>query len=259
MKPRLGLVLSGGGLRGVAHIGVLAALAERGLEAECVAATSAGGIVGAFYAAGLPTARMLDFFEHHSPFKISKLSLGKPGLLDAEKIRADFLEFLPEDSFEALGKKLFLTATDLVAAELKIFDSGPLISAILASAAVPMIFTPVEIDGRWYADGGILNNFPVEPLTGLCDVVLGVYASPVRQVERADLDGMLAVSQRAFDVGMFHAAEAKFDRCDVVLCPPALGRFPTFDSKHIHEVYEIGYDAARDRLEEIERALAAVE
>lgn len=258
MGYRLGLVLSGGGVRGVAHIGVLAALAERGLAVDCVAGTSSGAIVGAFYAAGCPTAAMLDFFAHRSPFKLSMVSMGKPGIIDTAKVRADLLEYLPEDSFEALGKRLFLAATDLVNGKLVIFESGPLICAILASSSMPGVFTPTEIDGRWYADGGVLNNFPVEPLKGLCDVIVGVYASPLKAVHQDDLTSSLAVLQRALEVGIYNHSKTKFHVCDVMLCPQELYEHSTFSNKHVREIYEIGYRAALERLDAIEEALAAI-
>ena len=148
MQYGLGMVLSGGGSRGLAHMGVLKALAEEGIQPDCIAATSAGAIVAALYAAGYPPAEVLHFFETLHPYRISKLALHKPGIFDTEKVVADFRDYFPEDSFEALDKQLFLTATDLVGARLEIFNSGPLIRVILASSSAPMVFTPTEIDGR---------------------------------------------------------------------------------------------------------------
>lgn len=104
MQYRLGIVLSGGGTRGVVHIGVLRALTEAGIEPDALSATSSGAIVAALYAAGYSSKEMLEFFEERGPFRLSKLSLLKPGFLDTEKSYADFLDYLPEDSFEALGK-----------------------------------------------------------------------------------------------------------------------------------------------------------
>lgn len=256
MTYKLGIAFSGGGVRGVTHAGVLAALLEHDLEPDCISGTSSGALVGAFFAAGQSPKQMLDFFQQRSPFKLSKISLGKPGFIDSEKIRGDLAIYFPDDSFEALGKRLFITATDLLAGRPVVFSSGPLISPILASASMPPIFSPVEFDGRVYADGGIVNNFPVEQLNGLCNVIIGSYVCPLGHVEATELDNTLAVSERALDIGIYLASRAKFHACDVLLCPSDLARFGTLDSRHINEAYEIGYRAASEQVEEIRKALA---
>jgi len=256
-RHTLGIVLSGGGSRGIAHIGVLRALGEQGIHPHCIAGTSTGAIVGALYAAGYSPARMLEFFRSESPFRLSKLSLSKPGIIDTAKVVASFEKYLPENSFEALLRPLFITCTDIILGQRVVFDSGLLIPAVLASSSMPMVFTPTEIDGRWFSDGGIVDNFPVEPLEGRCDVILGVYASPLRAVHQADLTTSIAVLQRALEVGMFLAAAPKFERCDVVICPRSLSQYGTFDTKHLEEIEAIGYAAALERMESIVAAVAA--
>lgn len=254
MQYELGVVLSGGGARGLAHVGVLKALGEEGIEPQVLAGTSAGAIVAALYAAGYSPEEMLEFFVKKNPFRLSKLALTKPGFFDTEKIVDDFLEYFPDDSFEALGKKVFLTATDLVEAREEIFASGRLVPAILASASTPLVFTPTSLDGRWYSDGGIINNFPVEPLLGHCNAILGIYASPLRRIDDRFLKTSLAVSQRAFEIAMFYNSKRKFHQCDLLICPRELSRFGTFDTKHFADAMEIGYQAAREQMDAI-RAL----
>ena len=255
MRHRLGIVLSGGGIRGVAHAGVLDALAEAGLEPEVASATSSGAIVAALWAAGRSGREIVEFFAEASPFRLSRLALGKPGFLDADKIESDFREAFPEDSFEALRKPLFITATDLIRARLEVFSSGPLVRPILASSAVPMVFTPVEIDRGLYADGGILDNFPVEPLVGIADVIVGVLVSRISQVTAADLDNSLAVAQRSFEIAQFAATQRVIHRCTVVLQPKGLEPFTLFDVKSRDEIYQLGYRTAVERLPEIRAAL----
>jgi NTE family protein len=258
MEHRIGIALSGGGVRGVAHVGVLEALKENGIEPDCIAGNSAGAIVGALYAAGYSADESLEFFKAKSPFRLSRVTLRKAGFIDTDKVVSDLREYFPDDSFETLSKELFVTATDLVNARLEIFTSGPLIPAILASSSMPMVFTPTEIDGRWFSDGGILNNFPVEPLKVLCDSIIGVYASPLRTTGHEDLKSFLAVSYRAFEVGMYFASRRKFHDCDVLLCPEALTRFGVFDTKSIQEIFEIGYKETLDRIDLISRTLDSV-
>ena len=255
MQYRLGIVLSGGGSRGIAHIGVLKALAEHGIVPEAISGTSAGAIVGALYAAGYSPEEMYEFFVKKSPFRPSRFALGKPGFVDTEKVVADFRESLPADSFEALGRRLFVAATDLVRGRLEIFSTGPLIRPVVASSSVPLVFTPTEVGGRLFADGGILDNFPVDPLLGLCDVILGVYASPLRAVEGPELGTALAVSQRAFEIGMFHNSRRKFHHCDLVISPPALSGYPALALKQRGELVDLGYEATVERISEIRRLL----
>jgi len=254
-RKELGIVLSGGGTRGVAHIGVLRALAERGIHPDRISGTSSGAIVGALYAAGYSPAEMLEFFFRKNPFHLNKLALSKPGFIDTDKVVADFEEYFPENSFEALQKPLTVVATDMFSGHGVLFDSGPLIRPVLASSSVPMVFTPMQIDGRLFADGGIVNNFPVEPLESHCDAILGVYCSPLRAMETSDLGSSIALLKRALEVGMFEVSQQKFERCRVVVCPDALGDFGVFETKRLRAIETVGYEAALRRMPEIKQAL----
>lgn len=250
----VGIVLSGGGTRGVAHIGVLRALGERGIAPDLVAGASAGAVVGALYAAGYSPPEMLEFFVKKNPFRLSKVAIAKPGIIDTAKVVADFEEYFPENSFEALGKGLRVVATDLIRGEAVEFHSGPLIAPVLASSSVPLMFTPMEIDGRVLADGGILSNFPTELLEGRCRALLGVHAGPIRELARSELSSSLAVLKRALEVGMFRASEAKFATCDVVVRPD-LDRFGIFDTKQVVAIEAAGYEGALEQMPAIQEAV----
>jgi NTE family protein len=258
-QHEIGIVLSGGGTRGIAHIGILRALAERGIFPGCVAGASAGAVVGALYAAGYTPAQMLDFFFLKNPFRLSKMAITKPGIIDTDKVVADFEEYFPENSFAALDKELHVVATDLTTGATVEFDSGPLIRAVLASSSVPLMFTPMEVDGRILADGGIASNFPAELIRRRCRTLLGAHASPLREVTSAELGSSLSVLKRALEVGMFRASEARFDSCDVLIRPEELGHFGLFDTKNLAAIEEVGYRAAVVRMPEILEAIGTTE
>jgi NTE family protein len=252
-KCDVGIVLSGGGSRAIAHIGVLRALEEHGISPGIVAGASAGALVGAFYAAGYTPDQMLEFFNTRSPFRFSNFALTKPGIIDTAKVIRDFEEYFPANRFEALKKKLRIVATDIVSGEGVVFDAGPLIPPVLASSSVPLVFTPTRIDGRLFSDAGIVNNFPVELLEGRCRITLGVYATPLRATSESDLTHSLAVLKRSWDVGMFNASKPKFEKCDLLICPEELGRFGIFDTKNLDEIEQIGYVAACEQMDTILR------
>lgn len=251
MRYKLGIVLSGGGSRGLAHAGVLRALVENGIEPDCVSGTSAGALVGALYASGRGSEEILRFFDDANPFRLSRLALNKAGVIDSEKIVGAFAHWFPEDSFAALARPLFVTGTDLVSGRLQVWSSGPLVRPLLASSAVPFVISPTRVDGRLYVDGGIVNNFPVEPLFGLCDAIVGVHATPLSAPSESDLNSTFAVTQRALEIGMFHTSRRKFHHADLVISPAGLSRFSTFDTRRHAEIVEIGYQAALAQMDAI--------
>lgn len=251
----VGLVLSGGGTRGVAHIGVVRALLENGIAPDCVAGCSAGAIVGALYAAGYAPPEMLEFFDKKNPFQLSKVTFAKPGIIDTSKVVADFEEYFPENSFEGLDKTLRVVATDLVDGVAVEFDSGPLIPAVLASSSFPLLFTPMEIDGRLFADGGIVSNFPAELIAGRCRALIGVHVGLIHRHGPEEMRSSLAVVKRALMVGMFHGSRAKFSACDVVIQPKSLFRYGLFGVKDLRDIETAGYEAALEQMPVIRKVV----
>lgn len=246
----VGLVLSGGGIRGVAHIGAIKALEESGIYPTHIAGTSAGAVVGALYAADIGWAEMLDFFKTVPVFHTKNITLRKPGFIDSEKFYHDFMKLLPENDFKALKKSLFVTATDVIKGTLKVFDSGEVIGPVLASASFPGIFTPTKIGQSYYIDGGVLNNFPVEPLQPYCDCVIGVYVNPLRKIKSTDLKHSFNVLERAFKIKLAADSIAKFGHCDFVICPEELNKYATFNMRGIDTIFDLGYKSAKKDIEQ---------
>jgi NTE family protein len=250
-SPTIGLVLSGGGVRGAAHLGLLQVLEELGIEPVAISGTSAGALVGALRAAGHSVGTILDFFKHTSIFKLGLLSARKPGFIDSDKFYPILRELLPDDDFSALRQKLYVTATDLVRGRQRCFSEGPLIRPVLASAAFPVVFTPVEIEGQLYTDGGALNNFPVEPLTNDCKAIVGCNVHPFKDLLPTDLRSTMSVMERLFHLSIHHHSVQKYHLCDVVVAPQELAAFGTFDRAHFDEMFEIGYRAAHEKRDEL--------
>lgn len=244
-----GLILSGGGIRGVAHIGAIKALEERGFIPTHIAGTSSGAIVGALYAKGYRWKEILEFFNKVPIFNLNNFALNKPGFIDSEKLYKSFKEYLPEDNFDCLGKQLFITATNLLDGTLKIFDHGELIKPILASAAFPGIFTPVIIDDNTYIDGGTINNFPVELIKNLCDTIVGVYVSPFEVLKENNLKYSFSIIERAFHIKTASISMQKFKDCDLVIFPKDLSNYGTFYVKNTDELFNIGYETTLKALD----------
>ena len=160
-------------MRGVGHIALLKALEELELEPSAISGVSIGAIIGALYASGYRADELLTIFRKTPLFRLSTFTLLKPGFLNSEKNLRLLEEFLPADRFSALSKKLFVTTTNLQQSRYEIFSEGPLYRPLMASAALPPIFSPVEINGELHTDGCIMNSFPTEPLLDQCDLLFG--------------------------------------------------------------------------------------
>ncbi|MBD1259077.1 patatin-like phospholipase family protein [Maribacter polysiphoniae] len=244
----IGLALSGGGFRGIAHIGVIKALEEHNIFPDHIAGTSAGAIVGALYANGNTWEEILDFFKLTEVFSINKFALRKPGFIDTEKMYDSFKNILGIDDFSVLKKQLYITATNLVDGTLQVFHEGELIKPILASAAFPAIFTPIKIGEAHYIDGGTLNNFPVDLISGQCDKMIGVYVNPFEKKDMKDLKHSFSVLERAYRIRSAYDSISKFKDCDLVICPEELKKVGTFTARDMDAIFNLGYEAAKAKL-----------
>lgn len=178
-RSSLGLALSGGGARGLAHIGVLKVLDREGIPVDCLAGTSMGGVIAAGYAAGMSPAELEA--EAMTTTRLRRmLSLADPGLNDAglmhgQRLQAYFEDHLDRRTFADLDLPLALVAVDLNARREFVLREGSVALALRATTSLPGLFAPVELDGQRLVDGGLLNNLPVNAARSLgAEVVVAV-------------------------------------------------------------------------------------
>ena len=181
---RVALALGSGGARGYAHIGVIQVLEERGFRIAGVAGSSMGALVGGVWAAG----KLEEFAEwglqltRTDVLRLLDVSLGAPGAMRAEKVLARFGELVGDGLIEDLPVPFTAVATDLWSRREVWLQRGRIDLAIRASIALPGIFTPVMLNGRLLADGGLMNPIPVSPMAALeTDLTIAVSAGGERE------------------------------------------------------------------------------
>lgn len=249
-----GLVLSGGGSKGIAHAGVLQYLQEQNIKPTCIAGSSAGAIVGAMYAFGKQPEEILDFFKSIYFFHWKHFTFKKAGIVDSDSFKHYFHEIFGDIELGELDIPMYITATDMVKGKLKIFSSDTkVVDAILASTAVPGMISPYVINGELFSDGGILNHFPADLLVGKCESIVGVYVSPLQNMEAKNLNSIKSVTYRALELLTANSSFQKFNYCDVIIEPKELADFNTFETKKakMDLIYKIGYDEAKKTFENL--------
>ncbi|WP_157994287.1 patatin-like phospholipase family protein [Peristeroidobacter agariperforans] len=288
-RPRVGLVLSGGGARGAAHVGVLKVLDEMRIPIDAIAGTSMGAVVGGLYASGMPVAdieKLLrsvnweDAFKDRPPREelgfrrkqddrefLVRYALGVTdkgfvlprGLVQGQKLeqvlRSASLPVAAIQSFDRLPIPFRAVATDLETGEPVILDSGDLVTAMRASMSAPGVFAPVERDGKLLVDGGLTENLPVEIARAMkVDVLIVVDVSfPLYAAE--DLTSPIEITNQAFAIlirGRTREQRALLGPNDIVIEPP-LGRFPSADFSRVTQALGAGEAGARDEADALQR------
>lgn len=246
---KLGIALSGGGARGILHIGVLEALHHYGIQPEIISGTSAGALVGAFYAAGLEPLKILELVKESKMHQMINWKLPSNGLFDLNKIRGLLEKHIPDDSFESLKKPFFCSVSNLNTGLPETKSSGKLIQWVLASATIPVIFEPQIIDGNTYVDGGIFNNLPANTIRDKCRFLVGVNVNHNSYEE--NISGFKAIAERTFRLVFAKNIAESLKLCDIIIDPPQTRNFNTFDFNKADEIFRIGYNETEKRILEL--------
>ncbi|MDR7130742.1 NTE family protein [Algoriphagus sp. 4150] len=247
-KLKIGIALSGGGVRGIAHLGVLKALTESGIFPTKVSGTSAGAIAGAMFCQGYSPEEILKIIVETNYFKFLRPAVSWTGFLKMDSVATLFKLYLDHDDFAKLKIPLTVAATDIKKGKVRYYSEGDLIRPIMASSCIPGMFDPIIIGKRFLVDGGVLNNLPVEPLEGICDYVIGVNCNQLP--EESNIGNMKKLIERSVIMAMNYNVYSRKAKCDFFIEPPGLGRYGVFDIKKASELFTVGYEYTMKFIEE---------
>jgi NTE family protein len=243
-KYKTGLILSGGGARGFAHAGMLKALNESGIYPDVISGVSAGAIVGALYADGHKPDQIYEIFSSKkSFFTYVKPKLPTKGMFKTVGLKDNLAENLHAETFEELKLPLFVAATNIHTGKIVYFNKGRILDKVLASAAIPVLFEPAEIDGDLYVDGGVLDNFPVTPIANQCRRLIGISLNPI--LPEDNFNNLIKIAERTFRLSVSSNISPKIDLCDMVLEPEPLDSYGLLDASKGPDMFKMGYEYAR--------------
>lgn len=280
-RPKIGLVLSGGGARGFAHVGVLKVLEANRIPVDFVTGASMGALVGALYATGRTPNEMEELVE---TLDWDKLLRGKPAFDDLTYRRKQDRRNLPgaitlggkktnlrlpnslnpgheiglvldnlmlpygdNTNFDNLPIPFRCVATDLVNAETVVLKDGSLAQALRATMAIPAVFAPVELNGRILADGGILNNIPTDVAKEMGADIILVVNIETQLGDRNSLQDLVGILGQTFYVATVENSRRSLRQADIIVAPD-LKDYGTFDFAAGKEIVRLGYEGAQNKI-----------
>ncbi len=279
-RPKVGLVLSGGGAKGAAHIGILKAMEEAGLTPDYITGTSMGSIVGGLYSIGYSADELKDIVENANWDELltNKISLDKvtyeekfyygrylldfyvkdkklqfpQGIIEGQALMEMFSNLTRPvhgiNDFNDFPIPFACIGTNIVTGEPVVLNHGSLAMSMRASMAIPSIFTPVKIDGKLLVDGGLVRNMPVPEIQDMgADIIIGVFVSSDLVPEEKLNSAVSILSQSAFIKSAFDS-RVQMDKCDILIVPN-LEEFSTGSFSSAPQILERGMEAGKEYLE----------
>jgi NTE family protein len=287
-RPKIGYVLSGGGAKGIAHVGVLKVLEEVGLQPDVITGTSMGSIIGGLYSIGYSAEDLSQLIEStdwstiltneipsnqvimRRKHEYNRFMLQMPvynrkpqlpsGLIEGQKLSQLFSELTWEqagvEDFHDFPVPYTCIATDLLKGEMVEINSGDLSSAMRSSMAIPSVFTPVLRDsGRILVDGGVVRNFPVQEAIDMgADIIIGVYVGFEREMNPEELRSLTSIMTRTSLLAGSHDVEDQIRHVDLLIVPD-LGKYTSADFSDGVAIMNLGEEGGRKRIDQL-RALA---
>lgn len=288
-RPKIGLVLGGGGAAGVAHVGVLKVLEENNIPIDMIAGTSMGAIVGGLYASGMSAAELektvnslewLNLFEDSQPrkdqqfhqkevnsgfFSSFELGLkdgklkGPSGLVTGQKLMFELRSlFTPVNhiqNFDQLPIPFRAVATDIETGQAVVLKQGNLAQSVRASMAIPGMFSPVNINGRLLVDGFVSNNVPVDVGRAMGADILIVVNIPTFFEKKEKLDSAVAVGLQAMQLMMLKTTQPQLDQMQPqdILIEPGIKDIGNLAFDRVSETIPLGEEAAREQLTNLQK------
>jgi len=278
-RPKIGLTFSGGGARGIAHVGVLKVLEEVGIKIDYITGTSMGSIVGGLHSIGYTALELeeiilsqnwdeilldeislrsisieekddQDIYIGSFPIEEGKLNL-PVGLVAGQQVHALVnklcLSVHHIEDFSKLPIPFLCIATDIETGEEVILNSGFLPDAIRASMSIPSLFAPIEIEGQLLVDGGLLRNFPVSDAIDMgADYVIGVDVG-IPLYYKKELNSLVRIMNQAISFQTVKSTQEEREQCDILI-EPAVEDYSIMDFRKAKELIALGEEAARKML-----------
>ena len=231
-KYNIGYALSGGFIKGFAHLGIMQALHEHGIRPEILSGVSAGALAAVFYADGKEPYHIVELFEHHSFKELTTFSINKQGLLKLDSF-IDFLNSnLESKTIEELKIPTIITATDLDHGRIVSFKKGKIAERLAASCCMPILFAPIRINNTYYVDGGILMNLPVSPIRKECENVVSIALRAYHFIFQAN-----TLPQKGI--------------ADLLIESYGLEEYSNRELERAEEIFEKGYNTATELLDRL--------
>ena len=283
-RPKIGLVLSGGGAKGFAHIGVLKVLEKAGVKIDYIGGTSVGAVIGALYASGY-NAKQLDsifrdtdfnnlitdyiprssknFYEKRNDelyafsLPVNNFKVGIPLSLSKGMFNFNLINRLTKHvkeihDFNKLPIPFLCMATDIETGQQVVLDKGYLANALLASSAFPSIFAPVELDGKLLVDGGVSNNYPIDEIRKLgADIIIGVDVQDEIK-DRNSLNDATKILVQVNNLQMIEKMKANKAATDIYI-KPEVNQYGIISFDAIEDIINRGENAANDQLVKIKK------
>jgi len=246
-KYKTGLVLSGGGARGFAHLGVIQALNEAGIFPEVISGTSSGAIAGVLYCDGYKPMDILAIMKTDSRLNYMRPTMPRYGILQISGIARILESHLRAKTFEDLKLPLYVATTNLNYGRIEYFSSGELIMPIIASSSIPVLFKPVIMGNDSYVDGGVMDNLPIKPIEDLCSYFIGSFVNP--SGHQKEFSGLIDIAERTFILNLYKEALEKSKNFDLYIAPAELRKFSILSTEKAEEVFNIGYEATKTALD----------